>query len=146
LGYFRSWLILARMVPADAPGVLLDGRQGGIKGYEGALLDAGHGLPSMTIRVDCELLGGCFGDRTHYAAEQEISFYDFPSSGGAAITSKLMPNVYTGLLAGIAGKCTSSSKGTDARRWSVAPASRHDWQLSRDVHVGNVARWKQCLP
>src|SRR5918993_1802492 len=47
LGCFRSWLILARMVPADAPGVLLDGRQGGIKGYEGALLDAGHGLPSM---------------------------------------------------------------------------------------------------
>jgi hypothetical protein len=43
------------MVPADAPGVLLDGRQGGIKGCEGALLDAGHDLPSMAIRVDCEL-------------------------------------------------------------------------------------------
>jgi hypothetical protein len=68
------------------------------------------------------------------------------SSGGAAITSKLMPDVYATLLAGIAGKCTSLFKGTDARRWSVAPASRHGWQLSRDVHVGNVARWKQCLP
>jgi hypothetical protein len=82
LGDFRSWVILARMVPADAPGVLLDGRQGGIKGREGALLNAGHALPSMTIRVDCELLGGCFGDPAHRAAEQEISFYDFPSSGG----------------------------------------------------------------
>jgi hypothetical protein len=64
------------MVPADAPGVLLDGRQGGLKGYEGAMLNTAHDLPSMTIRVDCELLGGCFDDRTHYAAEQEISFYD----------------------------------------------------------------------
>jgi hypothetical protein len=58
------------MVPADAPGVPLDGRQGGIKGYEGALLDAGHGLPSMAFRVNCELLGGCFGDPAHRAAEQ----------------------------------------------------------------------------
>jgi hypothetical protein len=57
-----------------------------------------------------------------------------------------MPNVYATLLAGIDGKCTSSFKGTDAGRWSVAPASRHGWQLSRDVYVGNVARWKQCLP
>jgi hypothetical protein len=63
------------MVPADAPGVLLDGRQGGLKGYEGAMLNTAHDLPSMTIRVDCELLGGCFDDRAHYAAEQEISFY-----------------------------------------------------------------------
>ena len=70
LGCFRSWLILARMVPADAPGVLLDGRQGGIKGYEGALLDAGHGLPRMAFRVDGELLGGCFRNPTHGAAEQ----------------------------------------------------------------------------
>jgi hypothetical protein len=88
--------------------------------------------------VDCETLDECFRARTHYAAEQEISFYDFPSSGGAAITSKLMPNFYAALLAGVAGKCTSSFKDTDARRWSVAPASRRGWQLSCDVHVGNI--------
>jgi hypothetical protein len=132
-------VILAGMVPADAPGVFLDGRQGGLKGYEGAMLNTAHDLPSMTIRVDCELLGGCFDDRTHYAAEQEISFYD-SLIRCAAITPKLMPNVYATLLAGIAGKCTSLFKGTDARRWSVAPASRHGWQLSRDVDVGNLAR------
>jgi hypothetical protein len=76
--------------------------------------------------VDCELLGGCFGDRTHYAAEQEISFYDFPSSGGAAITSKLMPNFYAALLAGVAGKCTSSFRGTD-RQKVVSGASFPAW-------------------
>ncbi len=70
LGSFRSWVILARMVPAGAPGVLLDGRQGGIKGYEGARLDTGHSLPRMAIWVDCELLGGCFRDPAHGAAEQ----------------------------------------------------------------------------
>ncbi len=114
--------------------------RGRLERREGSRTDTAQGLKSMAGRVDCERLGGCFRKRTHYAAEQEISFHDSPSSGGAAITSKLMPNVHAGLLAGIAGKCTSSFKGTDVRRWSVAPASRHDWQLSRDVHVGNVAR------
>ena len=70
MGDFRSRLVLVRMVPADAPGVLLDGRQGSIKGCEGALLDAGHGLQSMAIWMDCEVLGGCFGDPAHGAAEQ----------------------------------------------------------------------------
>ncbi len=58
------------MVSADAPGVLLDSRQGGIKGCEGAMLDAGHRLQSMAFRVDCELLSGCFGNPAHGAAEQ----------------------------------------------------------------------------
>jgi hypothetical protein len=33
-----------------------------------------------------------------------------------------------------------------AEKWSVAPAFRCGWQLSRDIHVGNVARRSQCLP
>ena len=58
------------MVPTDAPGMPLDGRQGGVKGSERSMVDAGHGLQSMAIRVDCELLGGCFGDPAHRTAEQ----------------------------------------------------------------------------
>ena len=69
LDYFQSWVILARMV-ADAPGVPLDGRQGGVKGSERSMVDAGHGLQSMAIRVDCELLSGCFGDPAHRTAKQ----------------------------------------------------------------------------
>lgn len=62
--------MLAWMVPADAPRVFLDCRQGGIKGCEGAMLDAGHGLQSVAGRADCELLGRRFGDPAHGAAKQ----------------------------------------------------------------------------
>jgi hypothetical protein len=105
--------------------VLLDCSQGSLEGREGSRTDTTQGLKSMAGQVDCELLGGCFRDRTRYAAEQEISSYDSPSSGGAAITSKLMPNFYAALLAGVAGKCTSSFKGRDQK--VVSGASFPAW-------------------
>jgi hypothetical protein len=65
--------ILARIAPANAPGVLLDLGQGGVERRMRALLDAGHGLQRMSIRVDDETGLGGFLDHTHRAAKEVSS-------------------------------------------------------------------------
>jgi len=47
----RSWLILIRTASTDVLSVLLDCRQGGVKGCEGSMPDAGHWLRNTVGRV-----------------------------------------------------------------------------------------------